>query len=95
MDKESTCNSGDAGDMGSILGSERFPWRKTPQPTSVFLPGEPHGQRSLTGYSPYCQTELNTTGAARHACMHELSSWGAWAQQLGNVSSEPLKHVGS
>ena len=26
-----------------------IPWRKTWQPTSVFLPGESHGQRSLVG----------------------------------------------
>ena len=28
-----------------------MPWRRTWQPTSVFLPGEFHGQRSLEGYS--------------------------------------------
>ena len=27
-------------------------WRRKWQPTPVFLPGEPHGQRSLVGYSP-------------------------------------------
>ena len=27
------------------------PWRREWQPTSVFLPGESHGQRSLVGYS--------------------------------------------
>jgi len=27
-------------------------WRRTWQPTPVFLPGESHGQRSLAGYSP-------------------------------------------
>ena len=27
----------------------------------VFLPGEPHGQRSLLGYSPWGQKELDTT----------------------------------
>ena len=42
--KESASN---AGDLGSIPGLERY-W----QPTSVFLPGESHGQRSLAGYSP-------------------------------------------
>ena len=31
------CN---AGDFGSIPGWGRFPWRRTLQPTSVFLPGE-------------------------------------------------------
>ena len=29
------------------------PWRRAWQPTSVFLPGESHGQRSLEGYSPW------------------------------------------
>ena len=27
-------------------------WRRKWQPTPVFLPGEPHGQRILVGYSP-------------------------------------------
>ena len=31
------------------------------QPTPVFLPGEFHGQRSLAGYSPWGQKELDTT----------------------------------
>jgi len=35
-----------AGDAGSILGSERFPWRRKWRPTPVLLPGKPHGQRS-------------------------------------------------
>ena len=29
----------------------KIPWRRAWQPTPVFLPGESHGQRSLTGYS--------------------------------------------
>ena len=28
-------------------------WRRKWQPTSVFLPGESHGQRSLAGYNPW------------------------------------------
>ena len=31
----------------------KIPWRRKWQPTSVFLPGESRGQRSLTGYSPW------------------------------------------
>ena len=31
---------------------EKIFWRKAQQPTPVFLPGESHGQRSLSGYSP-------------------------------------------
>ena len=48
--KESACN---AGDMGSIPGSGKIPWRKKWQPTPVFLTGKCHGQRSLMGYSPW------------------------------------------
>ena len=48
--KESAYN---AGDLGSIPGSGRSPWRKEWRPTPVFLPGESHGQRSLADYSPW------------------------------------------
>ena len=34
-------------------------WRRAWQPTPVFLPGESHGQRSLTGYSSWSCTELD------------------------------------
>ena len=30
----------------------KIPWRRKWQPTPVLWPGEPHGQRSLEGYSP-------------------------------------------
>ena len=50
-----------AGDMFSILGSGKIPWRKKWQPTPVFLPGEFHGQRSLVGYSPWGCKESDTT----------------------------------
>ena len=48
--KESACNAGSAGDTGSIPGSGRSPGGGHGNP--VFLPGEPHRQRSLVGYSP-------------------------------------------
>ena len=56
--KESACN---VGDLGSIPGKGRFPWRKEWQPTPVFLSGEAHGQRSLSGYSPWRYKESDTT----------------------------------
>ena len=46
--KASACN---AGDLGSISGLGRFPWRRKWQSTPVFLPGQSHGQRNLVGYS--------------------------------------------
>ena len=42
-----------AGDMGSIPGSGRFPWRRKWPPTPIFLPGKSCGQRRLVGYSPW------------------------------------------
>ena len=54
-------NAGDARDVGSIPGLGRFPLRRTRQPTAVFLPGESHGQKSLSGYSPWDSKELDTT----------------------------------
>ncbi|CAM9784256.1 unnamed protein product [Rangifer tarandus platyrhynchus] len=47
--KESTCP---AGDLGSSW-VRKIPWRRKWQPTTVFLPGKSHGQRKLTGYSPW------------------------------------------
>ena len=36
-------------------------WRRKWQPTPVLLLGEPHGQRSLVGYSPWGCKESDTT----------------------------------
>ena len=52
MVKSSPASAGDTRDMGLISGSGRFPERgHTSIP--VFLPGEPHGQRSLADYSSW------------------------------------------
>ena len=39
----------------------KIPWRRRWQSTSVFLPGESQGQRSLVGYSPWDGKESDTT----------------------------------
>ena len=49
--KNPPANSGEIRDVGSILGLGRSPWRRKCQPTTVFLSGESHGQRSLAGSS--------------------------------------------
>ena len=38
-----------------------IPWRREWEPTPVFLPGEPHGQRNLAGFSPWGHKESDTT----------------------------------
>ena len=49
------------GRPGFDLWDGKIPWRKKWQPTPVFLPKESHGQRSLVGYSPWGNKELDTT----------------------------------
>ena len=61
--KNPIANAGDVRDVGLIPAVGRIPWRRTWQPTPVFLPGESHGQRSLTGYSPWGHKELDMTEA--------------------------------
>ena len=39
---------------------KKIPWRRAWQPNPVFLLGEPHGQKSLVGYSPQGLTESDT-----------------------------------
>ena len=43
------------------LGLGRFPWRRACQPMPVFLPGEPHGQMCLAGFSPWGRKESDMT----------------------------------
>ena len=39
----------------------KIPWRRKWQPTPVFLPGKPHGQRSLASYRPWGHKESDMT----------------------------------
>ena len=55
--KEFACS---AGDLGLIPGSGTSPGEGNGS-TPVFLPGELHGQGSLTGYSPWGCKESDTT----------------------------------
>ena len=59
--KNLPASAGDVRDVGSIPGSGRFPWRRKWQLTPVLFPGEPHGQRSLAGYSPWGRKASDTT----------------------------------
>ena len=42
-----------AGKYSNVSVTQFSPWKREWQATPVFLPGEFHGQRSLTGYSPW------------------------------------------
>ena len=49
--KNLPANAGDVR-LGFDPWVRKIPWRRAWQCTSVFLPGESHGQGSLAGYSP-------------------------------------------
>ena len=50
-----------AGDLGSIPGSGRFPGEGNGNPLQYYCLENPHGQRSLVGYSPWNRKESDTT----------------------------------
>ena len=60
--KESTCSAGEP----DLIPDREIPWRREWLPTPVFLPGESHGQRSLSGYSPWGCKELDMTERLTH-----------------------------
>ena len=70
--KESACNAGDPG-LGRALG-EGNEW----QPTTVFLSGKFHEQRSLANFSPWGHKESDMT--ERLTCTCTLQP--AWETQL-------------
>ena len=58
--KNLSANTGDIRDVGSVLLSGRSRGRKW-QTTTVCLPGESQGQRSLMGYSPWGHKDSDMT----------------------------------
>ena len=63
--KESAC---DAVDLGLIHGLGRSPGGGNGNPLQYSCLENPHGQRSLAGYSPWVHKELDTTEGLKH-CM--------------------------
>ena len=59
--KNPPANARDTGDVCSISGSRKIPWRRKWEPIPVFLPEASHGQKSLAGCSPQDCKESDTT----------------------------------
>ena len=70
--KNSSVSAGRPKRCGFHLWVGKILWRRAWQLTLIFLPGESHGHRSLTGYSPSGPKESDTTEATEHteACIH-------------------------
>ena len=91
MGKESICNAGDTGDMGSIPGSGRAPAGRHGNPVQYSCLENPHGQRSLAGYGLWDHKELDkeTGHPVLFSIMAVSVSVGCrWV----SFSSHPLQH---
>ena len=60
MVKNPPANAGDIRDTGLIPGLGKSPREGNGNPL-LLLPGKPHGQRSLAGYSPWGHKEMDMT----------------------------------
>ena len=58
--KNPPANVGDVRVVGSIPGSGRSPGGGHGNPLQYFCLKNPHGQRNLEGYNPWCRKELDT-----------------------------------
>ena len=65
----------------------KIPWRRKWQPISVFLPGKSHGWRSLVGYSPGGDKDLDTTD---QKCYNH-SNYEKDAKNIGSTLSLHIK----
>ena len=81
--KESTCQCRRCKRHGFNPWVEKIPRSRKWQPTSVFLPGEFHGQRSLEGYSPWGGKESDVIDHAG-TCV-----WAHTHTQIHSKQNEP------
>ena len=70
-------------DLGQVI------WRRKWQPTPVFLPGKPHGRRSLVDYSPWGCKESDRTETSL-----SLSHIYLWASQVAPVVKTLPANIG-
>ena len=59
--KNPPANTGDLRDSVSVPGLGRSPGEGHGNPLQYSCLENPHGQKSLEGYSPWCHKELDTT----------------------------------
>ena len=83
--KASACN---VGDLDSIPGSGRSPGEGNGNPLQYCFLENPHGRRSLMGYSPWDSKELDTTEQ-----LHFLSFFEVGNQPLMIVCLEKSRYA--
>ena len=62
----------------------KIPWRRAWTPTSVFLPGESHGSRSLVGQSPESETTEETQHTRRTHAQAIMHPWQDYRAATGD-----------
>ena len=78
--KESVCQCRRHKRLGFNSWFEKIPWRRIWQPTPVFLPGESHDQKSLSGFGPWDCKESDWSNLAYlpyiyiYVCMYVYKS---------------------
>ena len=73
----------------------RIPWRRTWQPTLVFLAGKSHARRNLVGYSPWGRKELDTTERLHFHFSLSMTKtvakeYGKWNSYVGWSDSQSI-----
>ena len=81
-----------AGDLDSVPGWGRFPWRRKWQPTPVVLPGKSHGQREEAGARKFKVSQRVGEDLATEQQKH-VPTQEAWLSHLPAVLSECLKNA--
>ena len=78
-------------DLGSIPGLERSPGRRHGNSLQYFSLENPHGQRSLAGYSPWGRKESDTTDrlSTAHNIAQRQSVEGRWGM---DKAGQKVKH---
>ena len=70
----------------------KIPWRRVWQPTTVFLPRESLGQRSLAGCSPWGRTKSDTTQSTQHNGDADIENrpmdWSLGEEEEGGTEGE-------
>ena len=91
--KDSACN---AGDPGSIPGSGRSPGGGHGNPLQYSCLENPHGQRSLEGYSPMGHKELDTTEwlSTKHAYLIRASLVAQLENNLPEIQESRVRSSG-
>ena len=83
--KESACQCRRCKGCRVNSWARKTTWRRKWQPTPVFLPRKPHGQRSLVGYNPCSSKESNTTEWLNTSLLSYIVLVSSWTNAFYDI----------